>query len=525
MSATPGPTKKTRLGIVPPKQDPKREADLLRALQPLEAELLGALLTREADPERDAERSGLLDGIPTDLFLYPQHREIARALVEYRAETANGRLPSATQLLAWGSAAGYELDSSALAESLDSYCSLDDAIAARWQLLAQYKKRRARDIHWRAAARIDAGEEAADISADVRRLLDDLEAVTSQDGPARLIDEPADELLASEIEMPASLIGDGLLPRGGTATMFGPRGAGKSWLVMRLALAVARSEPWLDLPTTPGQVGIMSFEMPRWALQARLRKLVTEELKGDQRGLDRIYFLGRERLVGLKLPDAGWVILRWVRSRELSLLCVDPLRRVLTGAETSEVLTPVLDEFERIAVKGNVAILTAHHTRKSGKEGKRELDPLDAARGASELVDYVDACLYLERCGDLRRLSFPKVRHAAEPEEIWLSATGQVVPAPAAAKDQVQENFKRIRRHLRADPTKSYTAEDLVDTLDLTSAQGRPLKPATVRTRYMAKLIDQGLVAVVPGGGPKDPKRYRWVGPDGPEPEEEAEML
>jgi len=324
------------------------------------------------------------------------------------------------------------------------------------------------------------------------------------------LDETLLALKHRHIEKSPSLIGDGLLKRGRIAILYGVGGGSKSWITFRLALAVARGTEWCGLPTTGGRVGIVSFEMFDEDIQTRLLSIDPV----DEDGLESVLLLSRDKIPVLKLPAASERVLRWVKERKLDLLIVDPLADTLDGPETNETIGPILDELKRFTLESGAAVLLVHHTRKGDTSGRAD-DPLDALRGPSQLRDRVDLLLHIEkRPGDLRRLTCTKARGAKEPEPVWLDATGAVTEAPETAASQAQENIASVCQLMQENFGTPYTAEELVETLDLQTSRGTTLQAATVRRRYLAQLVEEGLVRELPRKDPKDRKRWIWATED-----------
>lgn len=346
----------------------------------------------------------------------------------------------------------------------------------------------------RSSERIVAGSTANEPNAP-----DEIELVE--------LDETMLSLKHRTIEKSPSLIGEGLLKRGRIAILYGVGGGSKSWITFRLALAVARGSEWCGLPTTTGRVGIVSFEMFDEDIQTRLLSIDPF----DENGLESVLLLSRDKIPVLKLPAASERVLRWVKERKLDLLIVDPLADTLDGPETNETIGPILDELKRFTLESGAAVLLVHHTRKGDTSGRAD-DPLDALRGPSQLRDRVDLLLHIEkRPGDLRRLTCTKARGAKEPEPVWLDATGAVTEAPETAASQAQENITSVCQFMQENHGTAYTAEELVTSIGLQTSQGTALQPATVRRRYLAQLVEEGLVRELPRKGQKDKKRWKWA--------------
>ncbi|MFN0149945.1 MAG: bifunctional DNA primase/polymerase [bacterium] len=304
---------------------------------------------------------------------------------------------------------------------------------------------------------------------------------------------------------PPSIIGDGLAPRGTTLIVAGQGGIGKSWLLIRLALAVARGVPWLGLRTTKSRVGILSFELPRWALKKRVLAIVG----CDHEGLDDIVLMGREAVLGLKLPPDADLVAALIRERGLDLVLVDPFGAVqeLPGDSGADV-GPTIQSLLALSTASDAVVLAAHHVAKPTGGPKR--DAIDVVRGHSRLRDDVDAVLVVEPMAGLRRLVFAKVRHGITPDPVWIGPTGDVCDAPEQAKSFKTRNRDAVRDLLRLNAGESLTADQINDALQLKTHTGDPLKTATIR-KYLRELEDAGLVESPPVARKSDPKSWRAV--------------
>jgi hypothetical protein len=243
-------------------------------------------------------------------------------------------------------------------------------------------------------------------------------------------------------EKPEPLLGDGLLCRGDLAVLAGKPGLGKSRLSLELAEACARGASWLGINTGSRPVRVFyfaaEFRRVRWwercvtllggkpapeepeALQAAYRDLPLADdggafcaLTGDMLGepLDLLTETGALQLEEL------------IRERQLDLVVLDPLSRLMGGREeTNEAFGKLVANLDRVKHRTRAAILLVHHERKGGTDkASRDADPLDAIRGGTVLTGAANTVLRLSRsAGGLLRLEFPKANYARTPADLWL---------------------------------------------------------------------------------------------------------
>ena len=168
--------------------------------------------------------------------------------------------------------------------------------------------------------------------------------------------------------------------------------AGKTWLALEMALAVASGQPCLGrFPVKkPGPVLVFCAEDGPKAVQARVAGLA------KARGID----FGR---LAIGWIDAAAILLDDpIHQKRLSLtvaatkprlLVLDPLVRLHRGDENSSGdIANVLGYLRTLQREHRVAIVLVHHVRKSGAS-----EPGQALRGSGDLHAWGDSNAYLLR--------------------------------------------------------------------------------------------------------------------------------
>ena len=205
----------------------------------------------------------------------------------------------------------------------------------------------------------------------------------------------------------------GYLPRGKVGMIAGAGGAGKTTALLQLAVSVASGSPWLgahgfDVPQEEaGYVCILLAEEDEEEVQRRMIAIKTTLCIEEKH-----WSLVRERLWLLPMVGASAQLIEPAEERgktretpffddfrklldgegvDWSLIILDPLSRLAT-AETevdNHHATKFVEAIEKlVAVRGNPAVLVAHHTNKSARSGLGA-GSSNAARGASGLTDGV----------------------------------------------------------------------------------------------------------------------------------------
>lgn len=188
---------------------------------------------------------------------------------------------------------------------------------------------------------------------------------------------------------PVAWVVNDLIPDGMTILAGKPK-LGKSWLVLDVAVAVARGGYTLDQKCAQGDVLYCALEDNERRLKSRLAKVCQF---GEWPS--RLTFWTEMQ----RIEDGGLDQLReWISTAESPrLVIIDTFQKVRRPKGTTEgvyesdyaAATPL----KRLADETGVAVLLVHHVRKSPADE----DPLDAVSGSTGLTGAADTILVLHR--------------------------------------------------------------------------------------------------------------------------------
>jgi hypothetical protein len=206
---------------------------------------------------------------------------------------------------------------------------------------------------------------------------------------------------------------ENLIPEGSVVLLAGKRASFKTWVVLELIKSISLGQAFLEKFQTK-KVGawIIDEENGIQTLKERLFKLVDENTK-----LDGVYFTSFE---GIKLDRRDWfekVKQKLNEHPEIKLLVIDSFRRVSgieenDAGEISEFLTTKL---RPLSLEYGLTIILIHHLRKS--LGRNPTDEMDEIRGSSDLANYSDVVIILERPkGSRNRVILKQVKSRRSPE-------------------------------------------------------------------------------------------------------------
>lgn len=187
---------------------------------------------------------------------------------------------------------------------------------------------------------------------------------------------------------PPVLIGteqDGILRRGHVMEITAASKAGKTWLAIELAAAIATGTPWLGLPCTKSRVLYLNFEIDGASFDERIGK-VWDKL-GKPEGaelLEVVSMRGNELLsAGLdKLADkvaeatGARAALAGIEPREYySAIIFDPFYMAFSGDENNAGdVKAALRTFIALAEATGAAVVYIHHHAKGASGGKDSID-------------------------------------------------------------------------------------------------------------------------------------------------------
>ena len=188
--------------------------------------------------------------------------------------------------------------------------------------------------------------------------------------------------------MPQEFVVRGLLPKG-LSILGGAPKIGKSWLMLELALRVAKGEPMWGMETKQGTVLYYCLEDTLKRIQQRLY-CITEN------GPDNLLF---ETATGTLATNLEEEILLYIKKHpDMSLIIIDTFQ-MIRGNKGDPSYGSDYDDIQklkRISDSQNVAILLVHHLRKMG-----DRDPVNKLSGTTGISGAVDCVFILDKAARL----------------------------------------------------------------------------------------------------------------------------
>ena len=181
--------------------------------------------------------------------------------------------------------------------------------------------------------------------------------------------------------MPQEFVVRGLLPKG-LSILGGAPKIGKSWLMLELALRVAKGEPMWGMETKQGTVLYYCLEDTLKRIQQRLY-CITENAP------DNLLFKTATGTLATTLEEE--ILLYIKKHPDMSLIIIDTFQMV-RGSKGDPSYGSDYDDIQklkRFSDSQNVAILLVHHLRKMG-----DRDPVNKLSGTTGISGAVD-CVYI----------------------------------------------------------------------------------------------------------------------------------
>jgi hypothetical protein len=196
-----------------------------------------------------------------------------------------------------------------------------------------------------------------------------------------------------EVEVPWRC--SGLIKEKGIVVLGGKRSTLKSWFALILSHAVARGENFLGkFLCNKGNVLYLDRENGFSELKKRCR-LIKNGLQLEDSS--NILFLS-ESYVKIDNQIDVRKLEEIILANQIKLLIVDVYRRAIGFDENDakEVSRLFVDILKPLSERTGISILLLHHERKGESQG----DDMDMLRGSSDLANYVDGIIQLERRGN-----------------------------------------------------------------------------------------------------------------------------
>lgn len=169
----------------------------------------------------------------------------------------------------------------------------------------------------------------------------------------------------------------GMLYQGGKLLISAPSKARKTWLLIDLCLSLSSGMEWLGIGTSKTRVLFLDCELMQFDTWKRIKAVADARSIWDSSGLD-VWSLRGHRLSLERLRPH---ILKHCRENEIGAIAMDPLYRVMEGADENSngEIADFLCGIEEIAHEAGASVLLSHHFAKGNSAGKNSIDRMSGA--------------------------------------------------------------------------------------------------------------------------------------------------
>ena len=211
---------------------------------------------------------------------------------------------------------------------------------------------------------------------------------------------------------PVEWLVDGLLTKHGFSVLYGPPGAGKSFLAIDIALSVAYGKAWHDCATQQGAVLYIAGEGVG-GLGKRIKAWQAHhKLTAD------VPFYVLPTAVRFREPEDVERLLRTIDSLDtkFSAVFVDTVARALLGGDENSAtdMGMFVDACETVKRHAGCAVIGIHH---SGKDATRLM------RGSTALTGAVDASIKISKLEETVTLTTEKQKDAEPMPDVAFTMT------------------------------------------------------------------------------------------------------
>lgn len=258
----------------------------------------------------------------------------------------------------------------------------------------------------------------------------------------------------------------GVLRKSHKMLLTGASKAGKSFLLMELATAMAYNKPWLGFTCQQGRVLYINLEIDPVSCQNRFfavgkaLQLSEKEREANKENLVVWNMRGQLETVESLCDKVSWFITLYknFKEQQFDMVIIDPLYMIIDGNENDAGdIKRTFNYLEAIAARTECAVVACHHHSKGAAGGKRVID---RASGSGVFARAVDAFM------DITELDLTEEGKAAavgkyatgwrvetvardfpplKPLNIWFNYPVHVIDETGALEKQGEEGSRQAR--------------------------------------------------------------------------------
>lgn len=184
----------------------------------------------------------------------------------------------------------------------------------------------------------------------------------------------------------------GVLRKGHKMLIAGPSKAGKSFLQIQLAIAIAEGRDWLGWHCAKGRVMYVNLELDRASCLHRFKDAYSA-LGLEPRNIKNLE-IWNLRGKSVPMDKLAPKLIRRAAKRDFVAIIIDPIYKVITGDENSaDQMAAFCNQFDKVCTELGCAVIYCHHHSKGAQGGKKSMDRASGsgvfARDPDALLDMI----------------------------------------------------------------------------------------------------------------------------------------
>lgn len=182
----------------------------------------------------------------------------------------------------------------------------------------------------------------------------------------------------------------GILRLGHKMLIAGPSKAGKSFLLIGLAIAIAEGGEWLGMKCRQGRVSYINLELDRPSCLDRFKEVYNRlGIKPEHTNNLNVWNLRGKSVPMNKLSQ---IIIHRFKDRSYSAVIIDPIYKVITGDENNATeMSQFCSYFDQIATELDASVIYCHHHSKGASS--KYSNAADRSSGSGVFARDPDAIL------------------------------------------------------------------------------------------------------------------------------------
>ena len=196
------------------------------------------------------------------------------------------------------------------------------------------------------------------------------------DGTSKALPWVSPEDYIDNPPVPPEEVIEGVLRRGHKMLISGASKAGKSFLLMELAVAFAEGLPWIGrFKVKQGKVFYVNLEIDGDSAMKRIFDIYAALGINPRTANMRNIMLCNLRGNAVPLDKLAPMIIETVRGHGVEIIIVDPIYKVITGDENNASdMGAFCNQFDYIAENTGCSVIYCHHHSKGAQGSKRAMD-------------------------------------------------------------------------------------------------------------------------------------------------------